>query len=72
MQTSIQDQASTGLGSLQALMIARFAPRALSLATTLFRRHPVLFVGGVAIAAWAWHQRRSSGEALTSRAGLVH
>lgn len=61
------------IGGIQALLISRFAPRAISAATTIFRRHPVLFVGSVIIGLWAWkHRKASSSEALTNPTDLVH
>lgn len=68
---TIKDAA--GATGIQAAVISQIAPRALSLASTLFRRHPLLFVSGLAIAAWAWNKRRSSSsEVQTSPADLVH
>lgn len=62
-----------GINGLQALLISRFAPTAIRTATTMFRRHPVLFAAGAAIAFWAWKSRKSpSVSARTSPADLVH
>jgi len=71
--STTQNMGPATMGGLQALLITRFAPRAISAAATLFRRHPVLLVGSVLIGLWAWkRQRASSNEALTSPADLIH
>jgi len=68
-----QNMGPATIGGLQALLISRIAPRVISAASTLFRRHPVLLVGSVLIGLWAWkRQRASANEVLTSPTDLIH
>ncbi len=63
---------------IQTALVGQIAPRVISTASMLMRRHPVLFVSGLLMAAWTWklyrdQQRRSaSSEAPKGPADLVH
>jgi hypothetical protein len=84
MESTLLNEAKDAfpLTGVQAAVLAKVAPRALSVARTLFARHPIIFVSSLVLGAWAWKKYRegkrasessfASSQAQTGPADLIH